>query len=455
VLALVGVQAEAETPAYAWSLVSATAPPATMHPGAKVTLAVTVRNEGTATWQAEGPNPVRLGATSPRERVSAFASQDPTWLQDGRRVRMTTPVARPGEVASFAFTFTAPEADSYPAPFDEHFAPVAGDAAWMDATTVRFTTTVRPASSNIPAIPNPPVPSPPPAPTPTPPIDASIDPCESGGTTAADAWPPAAAAGYGGGTTVAGGLQSPRAVTIDPLGRLLVAEPSRIARFDTSGAAFGSFGEGLLTDATGVAAAPTGRVYVTDAASGRVEIFSIAGVHVGGFGGLDDPQDVASAADGSVVVAEAGAARIAVFTTSGLLLADTQGELSYPTAVAVHSNRVYVADTGNDRVRRFTLDGTQDGEWGGPGCLASPQGVSVSDHGVFVADTGHARVVQFSRTGTKIAEFGAEALRGLRASGGTVYGTDPGAGTLRRYTPAAQAAPPVPCPDPSSCVPQP
>lgn len=162
---------QAGPPGYDWAPVAVQQPPATMHPGMVVPLTIVLRNEGTATWHADGagPAPVRLGTSSPRDRSSAFASQDPSWLwSSGTRIRMTTPVAPPGATASFTFTFRAPERPAYPVTMSERFLPVAEPGGWMDARPeIVLTTVVRPAAGPAPAVPpSPDVPRPPDPPVP-------------------------------------------------------------------------------------------------------------------------------------------------------------------------------------------------------------------------------------------------------------------------------------------------
>ena len=163
------VPASGDVAPYAWAPVSNAAPPATMHPGTKTTIAVVVRNTGTEAWHADAPgveHPMRLAPVSPRGRSSVFASADPTWLwSGGTHIRMTSPEVPPGGLGVFAFTFTAPVLPSYPQTFVERFAPIVEGIATLDSNFVQFTVTVRPLSSNVPTIPNPPLPEPSPVPT--------------------------------------------------------------------------------------------------------------------------------------------------------------------------------------------------------------------------------------------------------------------------------------------------
>jgi sugar lactone lactonase YvrE len=164
--------ASADESAYAWTAIVVQQPPATMHPGQIVALSVALRNEGTEPWlgEAAGPSPFRLGTVAPRDRVSAFALEDPTWLwSGGRRIRMTSPVVPSGGIGTFTFTFRAPSDAPSPTSYVERFAPLLEGGPWLDDDVITLTTTVVRTSGAIPAIPSPPpVPSPPPTPSPEP-----------------------------------------------------------------------------------------------------------------------------------------------------------------------------------------------------------------------------------------------------------------------------------------------
>lgn len=74
--------------------------PATLASKASATVALTFKNSGTATWDAD----TRLGTTAPRDRESKFYSPD--WLSKSRVV--ATGAVLPGATASISFTITAP-----------------------------------------------------------------------------------------------------------------------------------------------------------------------------------------------------------------------------------------------------------------------------------------------------------------------------------------------------------
>lgn len=527
---------------YAWSTLITTAVPAAMHPGLKIVIAVVVRNDGEATWNADGPgveHPVRLAAVAPQGRSSAFASDDPTWLwSGGTRIRMTTPVVEPGGIGLFLFSFTAPVRPSYPQTFVERFAPVVEDIATLDQSTIDFRTIVRPASSIAPPLPNPPLPSPPcdsndpescspvpvptlptvpptptvsPVPTPTPvptlpPLPTSPPlPCEPGPgcvpqppplpggecsphvpASYRDALPPAAGLYTGFGSPVVfEGLSGPRAATIDPLGKFVIADTGndQIVRGDLNGQTLlrlGSTGSGnaQFRSPWGVAASATGRIYVADTGNNRIQVFSLGGTWLTTFGSAGAapgafalPRGLSmvttGAFAGAVAVADTGNNRVQIVGGTGApLIMIGAGVLSAPTAVSVYRDEVYVADTGNDRVVRFTLQDQITGTWGGTGtgsgCMSAPSGVIANEYGLFVADTGHDRIQRYARFGPLLETWGtggssANQMRspaGLTFLGSDLWVVETAGNRVQRFRPPASAAPPLPCGgDPTVCFP--
>lgn len=476
VIAPIGPAARADQPAYAWTLVARSAVPATMHPGEKIPVVVVIRNVGTEMWRsdeaADGAHPVRLATTSPRDRASAFATEDATWRWGATRVRMLTPTVAPGEDGTFAFTFTAPTLPSYPATFDERFAPVAEGTAWMDQSEISITTQVRPVSAAIPPIPNPSTPQPPCAPsTPT-----TEGPRALG---AADLAPFAVAAGYSFGAPLGvGTLQAPAAVAFDSVGKIVVADAGadRVWRLDTDGFPLFSWGgtgstAGRFIAPGGIAVSPTGQIYVADTGNDRIQRFSLGGVYIGAFGSTGsepgrfrEPRGLTFLADGRIAVADTGNDRVQILSATGAPLAQIgttgsdPGRLRAPHGVAAFGEHLFVADTGNDRVQRLrTTDGAFAGSWGGSGnatgCMARPAAIAATAAGVFVADRDHQRIQHFTRNGIHVQAWGSAGTAPGRFSGpaslavgigSEVVVADSGNGRLQRFEPRRAAAPTQP-----------
>ncbi|MBI4744773.1 MAG: hypothetical protein HY776_08180, partial [Actinobacteria bacterium] len=123
------------TPAYAWQFISQTASKdlVGLSPGETVTVTLTAKNVGSATWYKSGANPVRVGTTNPRERPSTFANS--TWLGSNRPTGLPVDQVKQGETVTFSWTITAP---STPGEYREHYSLVAEGIAWMNDPGINY-----------------------------------------------------------------------------------------------------------------------------------------------------------------------------------------------------------------------------------------------------------------------------------------------------------------------------
>lgn len=116
-------------------------------PGQKISLKFMLRNSGELNWEADGPNPIRLGTANPLDRPSIFATggdygiptsenwpgyNRPSDL-DGKYDPVTKTVSPadtivPGEVGIFSFTATVPDR---PGTYNEYFQPLVEGVSWM------------------------------------------------------------------------------------------------------------------------------------------------------------------------------------------------------------------------------------------------------------------------------------------------------------------------------------
>lgn len=163
-----------------------------------------------------------------------------------------------------------------------------------------------------------------------------------------------------------------------------------------------------FADPWGVAVAPDGRVFVSDAGDNdRIRVIDAQG-HVATFAGAGSGY-----ADGP--------ANLARFDTPSGLALDDAGNL-------------YVADTGNDAIRRITPDGNVTTLAGGHGSgdFAGPIGVAVDAKGdVYVADTYNHRIRRIAADGT------------VTTVAGSTPGFQDGPGAQARFdTPVALAVDP-------------
>lgn len=127
---------------------------ATIGAGDQVDTFVDFRNNGPATWSSDGSNPVRLGTSRGRDRMSRLRS--PEWQSATRPGSFSgkvesngsvTPAATiaPGETARFPVKFTGPPVAGT-TNFREYFQPVVEGITWMEDYGVFWDVTVTPKS---------------------------------------------------------------------------------------------------------------------------------------------------------------------------------------------------------------------------------------------------------------------------------------------------------------------
>ncbi len=249
------------------------------------------------------------------------------------------------------------------------------------------------------------------------------------------------------------GLAGPNGLAFDTAGNLYIADSNgnRVRRVDVTGiittfagngtvAGYGGEGNPAtltpLSSPQGVAADPSGNVYISDTNHDRVirvdidgNIHTVAGTGTpgqagdgAGLGELYGPSGLAVDALGNLYIADTSNHRIRMLAPGGTITTvagiGTQGfsgdggaaltaQLNYPSAVAVDaSGNLYIADTANNRVRMVTTDGnintiggTGDGSYNGDTgtalqmALFNPGGLALDGQGnVWVSDTGNNRV---------------------------------------------------------------
>jgi DNA-binding beta-propeller fold protein YncE len=183
------------------------------------------------------------------------------------------------------------------------------------------------------------------------------------------------------------------------------------------------FADGL-GDPAGVAAGPSGRVFVTDSERGEVAVFDSAGRRLATFGAgmLATPLGIAVDADGSVIVGDSTKDQVFRFAKDGSLLASfgrsgkEEGEFIGAGPLDVgRSGDIYVTDIDNNRIQVFDREGGyrftfgKAGHFGNsaPGELYFPGGLALGGAGrVFVADTHNFRVQVFTADGKPASIWG-------------------------------------------------
>lgn len=181
-----------------------------------------------------------------------------------------------------------------------------------------------------------------------------------------------------------------RGIAVDGAGNVFVPEIGTILRFGPDGGPLPSWGtagtgSGKLTDVYGLAAAPSGSLYVADTYGNRIDAFDASGTLVNQWGGngrqpgqVDWPYGIAVAPSGDVYIADTANARVQEFTAAGAFVRSWgqggggPGHFDTATGIAVDpAGYVYVADAGAEypdlgtaRVQKFTAEGQFISQWG-------------------------------------------------------------------------------------------
>jgi DNA-binding beta-propeller fold protein YncE len=261
------------------------------------------------------------------------------------------------------------------------------------------------------------------------------------------------------------GVNSPRGLSIDSLGRVYVSDwwNQRIDRWDPGGlnpfvwGFRGTVSEpGSINFAWDVAVQPgTDRVFLANRESHEIEVFESDGTYVtrwgtrgAGFGQFEFPQGADFAPDGTLVVTDSGNGRVQRFSIDGDgngtavamygVPGSSAGEFDTPAGIGVAADgTIWVADTGNDRIQSRD---PATGFWSpfaqatGGSLFSAPWGVTVAPDGnIWIADSGKDRIVEMLPDGTLIlsasgSAMGAGDLASPSAIGfgldGTIYVSD-------------------------------
>jgi DNA-binding beta-propeller fold protein YncE len=219
-------------------------------------------------------------------------------------------------------------------------------------------------------------------------------------------------------------VDGPSGLTVDRLGRLLVADTHfyRVLVYSQTGELLFQIGDSVQGTTPGRFGYPTdvvidraGNFYVSEyGENDRIQVFSPEGKWLRQWGGHGRepgaflrPRAMAIDDDDRLYVADSCNHRIQVFDTQGKLLAlwgergSEPGQLSYPYDLAIGPDRsLYVCEYGNHRVQKFSLDGAFRGLWGRsgrrPGELFNPWALAIDSTGtVSIIDSNNHRVQRF------------------------------------------------------------
>ena len=184
---------------------------------------------------------------------------------------------------------------------------------------------------------------------------------------------------------------------------------------------------GLVRQASGLALAPDGSLYVVDGPADRIQRFgreggplAVSGANGPAPGWFDGPSAIAVANDGDVYVADSGNDRIQRFDSSGAFVMEwgadgnSDARLHAPVGVAVGiDGGVFVSDSEDHVVKRYAPDGSFVDAFGQEGPEADrldrPRDLAIGPDGsVYVIDFGHDRIQRFTPEGERIMSFRAD-----------------------------------------------
>jgi DNA-binding beta-propeller fold protein YncE len=254
-----------------------------------------------------------------------------------------------------------------------------------------------------------------------------------------------------------GQLNFPYGVSIDPQGRVFVADDlnQRIVRYSTPAtkyqykARWGSYGTapGNLAYPRGLATNAGGELFVANTGNDRIDVFDASGTLKRSFGTsgratgqFDGPLGVATDAAGVRAVTDSINGRVQLINPDGSIAtvwgSPNPGPTILPNPVAVAFDQAgngFVLDSRRSTIVVFdrasaTTPRRIGTEGSGPAQLLSPQALAIDDSGnIAVADTGNDRVARFAADGSYLGSFPTDAApRGIAVTpdGAKIYVAD-------------------------------
>jgi DNA-binding beta-propeller fold protein YncE len=178
--------------------------------------------------------------------------------------------------------------------------------------------------------------------------------------------------------------------------------------------------EGNIRTPAGAAAEASGRLFVADAAAGKVLVYDGRGKYVTAFP-LKNAKPVAIALDeqrGRLYVADRLGHKVMVLSVDGDMLFEfgsrgsTDGRFNMPLGITVdRDGKVYVLDSGNFRVQIFDTEGRFLSGFGSVGDQAghfsNPKGIAVDSEGhIYVTDAAFSNFQIFDQQGNILLYVG-------------------------------------------------
>jgi DNA-binding beta-propeller fold protein YncE len=170
----------------------------------------------------------------------------------------------------------------------------------------------------------------------------------------------------------------------------------------------------VMVQPLAVAVDAAGNLYVSDPGARCVHVFHFADekytrITEGKAGSLVSPTGLAAAPDGGMYISDAERKTVTLYDGDGDPQLDISGMFARPTGLAVMGNRLFVVDTGNNAVFVFTLRGEFLYRFGSRGTDAGMFNFPVylaARERLFVVDAMNFRVQILSDSGKAIGMFG-------------------------------------------------
>jgi sugar lactone lactonase YvrE len=230
-----------------------------------------------------------------------------------------------------------------------------------------------------------------------------------------------------------GQFEAPSGIGVDSFGMVYVSDSQNddVMEFDSNGIFLHQWGNSSqFSNVSGLFVDQTGKVYTVESTGDRAQVFDANGNNLLTFNGssttpaspaFNGPTGIAADPSGNIYVADTVNGRVAIYNPAGAYQSQIKTanslDFSNPSGVAVDptGQYLYVADTGNNRILKFTVGGILQAWTPGTGAgpFSGPKAVAVDGLGnVYIADTGNHRVQVVSSTGTfltQITDFETEA----------------------------------------------
>ena len=230
---------------------------------------------------------------------------------------------------------------------------------------------------------------------------------------------------FGSEGTGPGQFNYPWGVAVNKDGEMAVSDwdNNRVQVFSTEGRFLCSFGEqgtgdGQFHRPLGLTYDRDGNLLVVDSKNHRIQQFSRTGQFMRTFGAtgelggkLNSPHGISTSPEGNIIVADNGNKRVVVFSAEVHILLTLHSDQLDPLHCISHGNRYFVSDFNGDCIKvfsdqgdflyQFGREGTEDGDFCSPMCLA----VDKSGR-LVVCDSDNNRIQLFQLDGTFCCKFG-------------------------------------------------